>query len=106
MYDATKGEEVVDIIHDHDVDKYKRRSALHWFARWFKSRTSEKSIKEPGGSMKRYAVILIIGVIAFFTIVVIFTQVGRASADKDPFLDPMANPNIRVGRKVLEAVGF
>ena len=36
-YDSNKEEDaIVDIIQDHDVDKYKRRSALHWFARWFK----------------------------------------------------------------------
>ena len=36
-YDSNREEDaIVDIIQDHDEDKYKRRSALHWFARWFK----------------------------------------------------------------------
>ena len=48
--------------------------------------------------MKRFAIVLIFGLIAFFTLVIIFTQVGRSAANDDPFLDPMANPNIRIGR--------
>ena len=28
--------------------------------------------------------------------IVILSRLGRSAADKDPFLDPMANPNIRV----------
>ncbi|XP_072025943.1 zinc finger protein-like 1 homolog [Amphiura filiformis] len=99
-YDSNKDDEetIVDIIHDHDEDKYKRRSALHWFARWFKSRTSKSRQVDSSSPMKRFAIIFIFGVIAFFTLVVIFTQVGRSSANADPFLDPMANPNIRIGR--------
>ncbi|XP_033639974.1 zinc finger protein-like 1 homolog isoform X1 [Asterias rubens] len=98
---GSKDDEIVDIIQDHDVDKYKRRSALNWFARWFKSR-SGKSTTDASTPMRRYAILLILGVIAFFTIVVILTQAGRAASNSDPFLDPMANPNIRVGRKILE----
>lgn len=45
---------------------------------------------------KRIAIIILIGVIALFTIIVFATQVGRKRAEQDPFLDPMANPNIHV----------
>ena len=54
---------------------------------------------DPQASMKRCAVILLLVVIAFMTLVVIFTRVGRSSANKDPFLDPLANPNIHVGQE-------
>ncbi len=31
------------------------------------------------------------------TILMILSRLGRKATDDDPFLDPMANPNIRVG---------
>jgi len=34
--------------------------------------------------------------IGFVTVIIIFTRLGRSVADGDPFLDPMANPHIRV----------
>ncbi|XP_071832381.1 zinc finger protein-like 1 homolog [Apostichopus japonicus] len=100
VYDSRKGDAVVDIVHDHDKDKYKRRSALHWFAGWFKSRTGNSRQVDSNASMKRFAIILILGLVGFFTLVVIMTSVGRAAANKDPLLDPLANPNVRIGRKV------
>ncbi|KAJ8045357.1 Zinc finger protein-like 1 [Holothuria leucospilota] len=101
VYDSRKGDSVVDITHDHDTDKYKRRSALHWFAGWFKSRTNKGKQVDSNASMKRFAVLLILGLVGFFTLVVVMTSVGRAAADKDPLLDPLANPNVRIGRKVV-----
>ncbi|XP_077995193.1 zinc finger protein-like 1 homolog [Glandiceps talaboti] len=97
IYDATKDDKVLDMSHDHDADKYKRRSAIDWLSRWFKSRT-RKSKKDPNSSFKKFAVILVFGLIGFFTLVIIMTRVGRSAANDDPFLDPMANPNIRVAR--------
>ena len=52
--------------------------------------------EDPNASLKRTTVLLVLFVLAFTTMVVLFTRVGRGMADKDPFLDPMANPNIRV----------
>lgn len=91
--------EAVDSIpYDHDENKYQRRGAIDWFTRWFWSRRSKKpGPADPNASLKRTTVMLILLVLAFTTIVVLFTRVGRGIADKDPFLDPMANPNIRVG---------
>ncbi|CAH1793018.1 unnamed protein product [Owenia fusiformis] len=97
LFDSnTRGDEILNMSHDHDEDKYKRRSAFQWFSRWFSSRTGGKQKQDPNASMKRILVILILAVIAFFTLVIIFTRAGRASADRDPLLDPFANPNIRV----------
>ena len=45
---------------------------------------------------KKFLVVLVIGIIGFLTVIVIFSKLGRGVADDDPFLDPMANPNIRV----------
>ena len=64
---------------------------------YFRSNSRKKHQRDPNAALKRYAIIIIIGLLVFLTLVVIFTRVGRASADSDPFLDPMANPNIRVG---------
>ncbi|XP_063957596.1 zinc finger protein-like 1 homolog [Lytechinus pictus] len=100
VYDTRKEEMIVDIVQDHDKDKYKRRSALHWFARWFKSRTSSRKPVDSNAQIKRIAVLLLICLLAFFTFVIIMTSVGRASANSDPLLDPMNNPNIRIGRRI------
>lgn len=40
-----------------------------------------------------FAILFLIGLV---TVVIIMARVGRAAADVDPFLDPLANPNIRV----------
>lgn len=81
---------------DHDDDKYRRRPAMQWFSRWFKSRTGGPQKRDPNANMKRILVVLMLSMIAFITLIIIFMRLGRASADNDPFLDPMANPNIRV----------
>ena len=37
LFDTTKEDDaLLNMSHDHDEDKYKRRPALQWFARWFK----------------------------------------------------------------------
>lgn len=95
LFDSTKGD-TLNMSHDHDEDKYKRRSAFQWFQKWFKSRTGPAR-KDPNATMKRFLVVLVLGILGFLTLIIIFTRLGRSAADSDPFLDPMANPNIRVG---------
>ena len=53
--------------------------------------------KDPNTTMKRFTVVIVIGIIAFLTILMILSRLGRKATEDDPFLDPMANPNIRVG---------
>ena len=54
--------------------------------------------KRKGLTLKqRIFMLLVIGIIGFFTLIIIMAKLGRASADEDPNLDPMLNPNIRVG---------
>lgn len=62
----------------------------------YSSNASQQRKPDPNAALKRTAIIFILGLLGFMTLVVILTRVGRASADKDPFLDPLANPNIRV----------
>ncbi|KAK7915858.1 hypothetical protein WMY93_011619 [Mugilogobius chulae] len=38
---------------------------------------------------------LLVGVLGFFTLIIIMAKLGRASAGSDPNLDPLLNPNIR-----------
>lgn len=45
---------------------------------------------------KRAVILLVVAIIALFTIIIFATQVGRKRAEDNPFLDPLANPNIRV----------
>lgn len=42
--------------------------------------------------------LLLVGVLGFFTLIIIMAKLGRASAGSDPNLDPLLNPNIRVGK--------
>ncbi|OWF38680.1 zinc finger protein-like 1 homolog [Mizuhopecten yessoensis] len=97
LFDSTKEDtsNMLNMSHDHDEDKYKRRPALEWLGKWLKSRDG-KHKKDPNAVMKRFLFVLIIGLIGFVTVVVIFSKLGRNATDNDPFLDPMANPNIRV----------
>jgi len=80
---------------DHDENKYKRRSALRFLVRWWRSVTSGRSLKRMSMG-QRY---LIYGVSAMFiliTLLVILTHMSASRRSSDPMLDPMNNPNIRV----------
>ena len=98
LFDTTKEEthSLLNMSADHDENKYKRRSAFEWLTRWLKSRESKHKKKDPNAVRKRFLMVLLIGVIGFITLVIIFSRLGRDAADDDPFLDPRANPNIRV----------
>ena len=41
---------------------------------------------------------LLVGVLAFLTLIIVMAKLGRASAGSDPNLDPLMNPNIRIGK--------
>ncbi|XP_005101889.1 zinc finger protein-like 1 homolog [Aplysia californica] len=103
LFDTTKDDDVFQDAgrsHDHDEDKYKRRPALQWLARWFNSIDGQKK-KDPNAVRKRFAVVLLLGIIGFITIIIIFSKLGRQATEDDPFFDPMANPNIKVEKEVL-----
>jgi len=86
---------------DNDENKYKRRSAFEWFRRWLSSNTGptpKRRLTNVGGhwSWKRILFFAFLVVVAVLTLVAVVGRMARSSADSDPFLDPMANPNIRV----------
>ncbi|TWW74993.1 zinc finger protein-like 1 [Takifugu flavidus] len=81
---------------DFDDDKYRRRPALGWFAQILKNRTGGK--RSSLSWKQRVFMLLLVGVLGFFTLIIIMAKLGRASAGSDPNLDPLLNPNIRVGK--------
>ena len=54
------------------------------------------SVSDEFTSMRRTIVIVILVIVAFVTVIVIFTRVGRSVANRDPLLDPEANPNLHI----------
>ncbi|KAG5284065.1 hypothetical protein AALO_G00022600 [Alosa alosa] len=94
IYDTRESGSTVTQI-DFDDDKYRRRPTLSWFAQILKNRTGGK--RKALTLKQRIFLLLVLGVIGFFTLIIIMAKLGRASADSDPNLDPMFNPNIRVG---------
>lgn len=95
LFDSTKDDGLFNQSHDHDEDKYKRRPAFQWLARWFRSRESSRR-KDPNAIRKRIFMFLVLGVVAFITVVIFLSQVGRQVSDSDPFLNPLNNPHIKV----------
>ncbi|XP_052269884.1 zinc finger protein-like 1 homolog isoform X2 [Dreissena polymorpha] len=99
LFDSTK-EDLLNLSHDHDDDKYKRRPAMDWLNKWLRSRDTGPKYgmkkKTPTSVRKKFLVVLLIGIIGFLTLIVIFSRLSRNATDDDPFLDPMANPMIRV----------
>ncbi|XP_058876731.1 zinc finger protein-like 1 [Acipenser ruthenus] len=81
---------------DFDDDKYRRRPALSWLAQILKSRSGSK--RTPLSLKQRVFILLVLGVIGFCTLIIIMSKLGRASAENDPNLNPLLNPNIRVGQ--------
>ncbi|CAM9679691.1 unnamed protein product [Lampetra fluviatilis] len=103
VYDATVREsfQSTSIHVDTDEDKYRRRPALQWLARWFRSRSAPQSRRKDaslvaGARRQRRVVLLVLGLLAFLTLLLVMSQLGRGAADSDPLLDPLANPHIRV----------
>ncbi|XP_068456924.1 zinc finger protein-like 1 [Clinocottus analis] len=81
---------------DIDDDKYRRRPTLSWFAQILKNRAGGK--RTSLSWKQRVFMLLVVGVLGFFTLIIIMAKLGRASASSDPNLDPLLNPNIRVGK--------
>jgi len=79
---------------DSDANKYKRRAPTDFLFRWL------RTIMKPSAQRRRgfggYTMLILTIVIALLTLAAIFSYLGRGSYD-DPMLDPLNNPNIRVG---------
>eukprot|EP00794_Sanderia_malayensis_P020598 gene20598-22629_t len=97
----TRKEEKIDVYFDHDEDKYRRKGIRHWFS---KLNGLQKKVNyardDPNITFKRVAVMILLIVLGFMTVILILTRVGRGIADNDSFLDPRANPNIRVSDNI------
>lgn len=96
IYDTRDGGHSSVTQIDFDDDKYRRRPALSWFAQILKNRTGGK--RSSLSWKQRVFMLLVVGVLGFFTLIIIMAKLGRASAGLDPNLDPLLNPNIRVGK--------
>lgn len=89
---------MLNLSNDADQDKYKRRPALQWLNRWFSSTLpSGKKRGAVGNTGRRRCVVLsVLLVLALVTLIIVMSRLGRAMNEDDPFLDPMANPNIKI----------
>ncbi|XP_063221689.1 zinc finger protein-like 1 [Bacillus rossius redtenbacheri] len=87
-----------DVSFDHDENKYKRRSALEWFARWWKSMSGPSHPSRRGGAhlYRRYWMAVILFIVGLLTLIAVFSWLGRIATADDPNLDPHQNPNVRV----------
>lgn len=95
-YDDTK-----DTSFDHDENKYQRKSAIEWILRWWKLIPARAPVRRrtAGSLYKRYAVLIVIGILVFIGIVLLFSWLGRMATDGDPSFDVMANPNLKFDQK-------
>ncbi|XP_014662008.1 PREDICTED: zinc finger protein-like 1 [Priapulus caudatus] len=99
VFDSTSGHETMATgsLFDVDDNKYKRRSAMELFGRWFKSRsTSRRNVRDPNAMYKKFAFIVVAAMVGLLTLLLVMNRLGRSGDNDDPLLDPMANPNIRV----------
>lgn len=98
-----------------EEDKYKRRSVFTWFARWLESRqpTNRKSgstKKRTQMSRTRFAIYTILIILfVFIAIITVLYHLTRGDDDddsldliKDPQFNPLNNPFIRVGNRLLK----
>jgi hypothetical protein len=80
---------------DADDNKYAWRPANAWFARLVGNRIPVKRAQQDSSAgLKRAAVVLVLLVIAFITLIEVLTRV-RPSGDNDALLDPMLNPHLQ-----------
>jgi len=79
---------------DHDTDKYKRRAPTDWIFRWWRSLNKPMSQRRRG--LQSYVMVGVLVLLAVLSLIAVFHYFGRGGMD-DPMLDPMNNPNIRVG---------
>ncbi len=97
---ASSTSSAINLSDDTDENKYKRKSALAWLARWWKN-TMGGPMRGRRSTKQRYMMFAFIGLLAFLTLIVVFHYLGRSGDSDDfhgdPMLDPMNNPNIRIG---------
>jgi hypothetical protein len=95
VFDARDSEHFGNVSYDHDENKYRRRSPFEWFTRWLKL-VKPSNRQDPHRKTKKYVMIVILCLVGLLTLIALMIRAGRTSADEDPFLDPLSNPNIHV----------
>ncbi|KAF0301436.1 Zinc finger protein-like 1 [Amphibalanus amphitrite] len=82
---------------DSSENKYRRRSALEWFQRWWRLMSGPPSRPRAGAIYRRYLMVLVLVVVALVTFVSAMRWLAAGtSSDDDPMFDPHFNPNIHV----------
>jgi hypothetical protein len=82
----------IDIGEDTDENKYKRRSALTWFARWWRNFVSPHLRSRSRGNKKQQLLIAFLVLFGLVTLLVIFHYFGRSGGEEDYRGDPMLIP--------------
>jgi hypothetical protein len=89
-----------------DEDKYKRRSVFTWFARWLRSRQPTNRTQISRTRFRIYMILIILFV--FVTILTVLYHLTRGDNNEhldridDPQFNPLNNPFIRVGSRLLK----
>lgn len=79
---------------DSREEKYKRRAPTDWFLRWWRTMMKPAAQRRRGAAgWLMVGLLLLLGLLS---LVAVFSYLSRGGVD-DPLLDPMNNPNIRVG---------
>ncbi|XP_050709844.1 zinc finger protein-like 1 [Eriocheir sinensis] len=81
---------------DESENKYKRRSAIEWFSRWWRSMNRPASRHHQGFVLGARRMVILLVVLGCLTLFVVLSYFSRGASDDDPMLDPFNNPNIRV----------
>ncbi|KAG0712194.1 Zinc finger protein-like 1 [Chionoecetes opilio] len=81
---------------DDSENKYKRRSAVEWFGRWWRTMNRPSSRHHQGlvkGVRRMVVGLVVLGCVTLF---VVLSYFSHGASDNDPMLDPFNNPNIHV----------
>ncbi|KAF6036101.1 ZFPL1 [Bugula neritina] len=83
---------------DNDTDKYKRRPAFHFLSQWFRAQGigGGKSGGKVISTKQKFFAVLGIGVIAFLTLIIVFSRLSQSAGDDQMEQELMDNLNIRV----------
>ncbi len=84
---------------DIDEDKYKRKSATELLFRWLRSVMGPAARRRQSRG-QRICMFVVIGVLALITFLAVLSYLAGDRGEGgfvDPMLEPMNNPNIRVG---------
>nr|ACO12228.1 Zinc finger protein-like 1 [Lepeophtheirus salmonis] len=89
---------VIRVTNDPDDDKYKRRSPLEAFYRWWRNFFPYASRRNFGRN--KYLLYFLIFLFGVLSIIVLFSVIaGDQRVNDSPMFDPMNNPEIRVSNR-------